>query len=92
MPYIKLKSSEGEIFTADSAVIQQSGTIKTMLEGLGTKSDELVPLPNVDSAMLEKVIAWCTKHHGIDKEYYENEDNEATWIILSWEEEFFKVT
>merc|ERR1712117_96521 len=58
MPTIKLQSSDGDIFPVDVEIAKQSVTIKTMLEDLGVDEDEeeLVPLPNVNAAILKKVI------------------------------------
>ena len=57
MPNIQLQSSDGEIFKVEVAIAKQSNTIKTMLEDLGMDEDEeeIVPLPNVNAAILKKV-------------------------------------
>ena len=64
MPNIKLQSLDGEVFEVDVEIAKQSVTIKTMLEDLGTDDDDddPVPLPNVNAAILKKVIQWCTYH------------------------------
>lgn len=64
MPTIKLQSLDGEIFEVDVEIAKQSVTIKTMLEDLGVDEDEdeSIPLPNVNAAILKKVIQWCTYH------------------------------
>ena len=64
MPSIKLQSSDGEVFSVDVEIAKQSVTIKTMLEDLGMDEDdeEVVPLPNVNAAILKKVIQWATYH------------------------------
>ena len=64
MPSIKLQSSDGEIFPVDVEIAKQSVTIKIMLEELGMdeEDEEVVPLPNVNAAILKKLIQWATYH------------------------------
>uniref|UniRef100_A0A8C0DBR4 S-phase kinase-associated protein 1 n=1 Tax=Balaenoptera musculus TaxID=9771 RepID=A0A8C0DBR4_BALMU len=85
MPSIKLQSSDGEIFEVDVETVKQSVTIKTMLEDLGMddEGDDPVPLPNVNAAILKKVIQWCT-HHKVDPppEYDENKEKEAQGALF----------
>lgn len=56
---IKLQSSDGEVFPVDVEIAKQAVTIKTMLEDLGMDDhedeEEMVPLPNVNAAILKKV-------------------------------------
>ena len=60
MPSIRLSSSEGEVFLVETLVAKQSGIIKQMMEDLNIEEDneEPVPLINVNSATLNKVIQW----------------------------------
>ena len=64
MPNIHLKSSDDEVFEVDVEIAKASMTIKTMLEDLGMDDDdeEPVPLPNVNAAILRKVVNWATHH------------------------------
>eukprot|EP00116_Pleurobrachia_bachei_P014940 sb/3475202/ len=94
MPNIKLQSSDGEIFDVDIAIAKQSGTISTMLEDLAMdeEDDDPVPLPNVSTMILKKVITWC-KHHKDDPPKPEDEENmeKRTDDIDSWDQDFLKV-
>ncbi|KAG5284447.1 hypothetical protein AALO_G00026830 [Alosa alosa] len=95
MPTIKLQSSDGELFEVDVEIAKQSVTIKTMLEDLGMDDegdDDPVPLPNVNAAILKKVIQWCT-HHKDDPPPPEDDENKEkrTDDIPVWDQEFLKV-
>jgi len=57
---LKLKSSQGEIFEVEPEVACMSTLIKNMVDDSGT--DEEIPLPNVKTAILSKVIDYCKYH------------------------------
>ncbi|GJN38541.1 hypothetical protein PR202_gb27595 [Eleusine coracana subsp. coracana] len=57
---ITLKSSDGEEFVIEEAVAMESQTIRHMIED--DCADNGIPLPNVDSKILSKVIQYCSKH------------------------------
>ncbi|KAF7017977.1 hypothetical protein CFC21_031329 [Triticum aestivum] len=57
---ITLKSSDGEEFQIEEAVAMESQTIRHMIED--DCADNGIPLPNVDSKILSKVIEYCKKH------------------------------
>ncbi|XP_052869902.1 S-phase kinase-associated protein 1-like [Anopheles cruzii] len=94
MPSIKLQSSDGEIIETDVKIAKCSGTIKTMLEDLGMDEggDEAVPLPNVHSAILEKVLKWAT-YHKDDPMPVEDDDSKEKRMddISSWDADFLKI-
>ncbi|XP_042492571.1 SKP1-like protein 1B [Macadamia integrifolia] len=55
-----LRTCDGETFEIDESVAYVSETIKNMIEdGFG---HDLIPLPNVSSKILLKVIEYCRKH------------------------------
>merc|ERR1712126_28640 len=87
MPTIKLQSSDGEVFPVDVEIAKQSVTIKTMLEDLGMdeEDEEVVPLPNVNAAILKKVIQWATYHKDDQNKEKRTDD------ISSWDADFLKV-
>jgi len=94
MPSIRLQSSDSEIFEIDVEIAKASMTIKTMLEDLGMddEDDEPIPLPNVNAAILRKVIQWAT-HHKDDPPQPEDDENreKRTDDIETWDQEFLKV-
>ncbi|XP_017702361.1 SKP1-like protein 1 [Phoenix dactylifera] len=57
---ITLKSSDGEVFEVDEMVAMESQTIKHMIEDDCASNG--IPLPNVTSKILSKVIEYCKKH------------------------------
>ncbi|KAJ5743709.1 S-phase kinase-associated protein 1A [Penicillium manginii] len=60
-PQITLTSSDGVDVTVERTVAERSVLIKNMLEDLGD-SGEAIPIPNVNEAVLRKVIEWCEHH------------------------------
>ncbi|CAE8674022.1 unnamed protein product, partial [Polarella glacialis] len=57
---LKLKSSQGDVFEVEPEVACMSTLIKNMVDDSGT--DEEIPLPNVKSAILSKVVDYCKFH------------------------------
>ncbi|KAK1370344.1 hypothetical protein POM88_036436 [Heracleum sosnowskyi] len=57
---IMLKSSDNETFEVEEAVAVESQTIKHMIED--DCANTTIPLPNVSSKILAKVIEYCKKH------------------------------
>ena len=94
MSNIKIQSNEGEIFTVETEIAKKSGTIRNMLEDLGMEgddNDEAVPLPNVNTNILKKVIEWST-YHKDDPEPIEDDTKEKrSDDISSWDSDFLKV-
>ena len=90
MATIRLQSSEGETCNVDLEVAKESMTIKTMLDDLGFEGDreeEKVPLPNVDSKVLNKVIEWATHHKNNPVEI--KEESKINWSGLEWDRDEF---
>lgn len=97
MPIIKMQSSDGEVFDTELQVAKCSGTIKTMLEDLGIAGgdgeEDVIPLPNVNSAILRKVLQWAN-YHKDDPVPATDEDEtkeKRTDDISSWDADFLKV-
>ena len=91
---MKLQSSDGENFEVDVEIAKVFNIIKTMIEDLGLDEDddEPVPLPNVNGAILRKVIEWAT-HHKNDPPPPEDDENreKRSDDIDAWDQEFLKV-
>lgn len=89
MPIVKLESSDGRTFEVDAEVIKCSGTIKTMLDDCGFDDDDgsPIPLPNVHSDTLERVLRYA--HH------HKNDATQASTLpkdfITYWDEQFLDV-
>ncbi|PON89968.1 S-phase kinase-associated protein [Trema orientale] len=87
---ITLKSSDDELFEVDEVVALESETIKFLIEDKCADNPEtVVPIPNVTSDILAKVIEYCKKHveasaGGADKSATEKS-------LKDWDAEFVKV-
>ena len=77
MSSLKLLSSDGIIFTVDTATVKQMVTIQTMIDHEDEDSDEVTPVPTVKAQVLEKIIQW-TDYHKIDHEKKEK----IAWYII----------
>ncbi|KAL7231271.1 hypothetical protein ACSBR2_009522 [Camellia fascicularis] len=82
---ITLKSSDGEAFEVEESVALESQTIKHMIEDDCAHS--VIPLPNVTSKILAKVIEYCKKHVQISK----TQDRSAEVDLKTWDSDFVKV-
>ncbi|CAH9079246.1 unnamed protein product [Cuscuta epithymum] len=82
---IVLKSSDGETFEVEVMVAEQSQTIKHMIDD--DCADTVIPLPNVTSKILAKVIEYCKRHVEAGK----TEDKPSEDDLKSFDAEFVKV-
>ena len=86
---VNLKASDNELFEVEEIVAFESQTIKDMVEDTGTES--VIPLLNVSSKILSKVIEYCRYHalevpkSGDDKPGLSEDD------VKAWDAEFVKV-
>ncbi|KAI3977956.1 hypothetical protein MKX01_032333 [Papaver californicum] len=81
---ISLKSSDGEIFEIEEIVAHQSLTIKHIIED--DCADNAIPLPNVTSKILKRIIDYCNKHRESTASC--KADKEA---LEKWDKEFVNV-
>ncbi|MFS8025165.1 putative S-phase kinase-associated protein [Helianthus anomalus] len=80
---IVLKSSDGETFEVEEVVALESQTIKHMIED--DCANTTIPLPNVTSKIISKVIEYCKKHvESADKKTAEED-------LKNFDSEFVKV-
>ncbi|XP_042391964.1 SKP1-like protein 1 [Zingiber officinale] len=82
---ITLLSSDGEAFEVDAAVAMVSKTIEHMVEF--DCVEDTIPLPNVTSRILVKVIEYCQKH--VLDDPAKSSDDKAE--LKSWDDNFVKV-
>ncbi|XP_074574837.1 SKP1-like protein 1A [Curcuma longa] len=88
---VTLRSSDCEEFVVDQVVAMESQTIKYMIED--DCSDNVIPLPNVRSSILSKVIEYCKKHADAAAASKPSDDASrlADEELKSWDAEFVKV-
>ncbi|AAF26761.1 SKP1-like protein 1A [Arabidopsis thaliana] len=88
---IVLKSSDGESFEVEEAVALESQTIAHMVED--DCVDNGVPLPNVTSKILAKVIEYCKRHVEAAASKAEAVEGAATSDddLKAWDADFMKI-
>lgn len=84
---VTLKSFDGETFDVDEAVALESQTIKHMIED--DCANNHIPLPNVTSKILSKVIEYCKKH--VEMQKGSSDDKAVDDELKTWDAEFVKV-
>jgi len=90
-----LASNDSANIEVDRVVAERSMLIKNMLEDVG---DEItqgnpIPIPNVNEAVLRKVIEWCD-HHRNDPPQAQDDESDArkkTTDIEEWDQKFMQV-
>jgi S-phase kinase-associated protein 1 len=88
---LKLQSQEGQIFEVEDSVACKSQLIKNMVEDSGT--DEEIPLPNVKSEVLEKVIEYCRHYKDISPEEIKKPLPSANLseVVPAWDASFVEL-
>ncbi|PHT62841.1 hypothetical protein T459_33306 [Capsicum annuum] len=88
---VKLKSNDDKEFEVEEAAVIQSEMIKNMIEdGCATS---VIPLPNIDSKTLIKVIEYLNKHINMGKAAETGEEDDLKefdeqFVNMGWEELF----
>jgi len=77
------------VLEVDKDVIVMSQTIKNMLEDISSETDAL-PITNVNSITLKKVIEYCEYHHSHPPTTTEKEDY-RTDNIIEWDQKYLEV-
>ncbi|CAK9224487.1 unnamed protein product [Sphagnum troendelagicum] len=85
---VKLKSSDDEMFEVEESVAFESQTVKKMIEDTGM--DHPIPLPNVSSKILAKVIEYC-KYHVDNQKASDDKPATPEDEIKAWDLDFVKV-
>ncbi|KAK0416037.1 hypothetical protein QR680_012262 [Steinernema hermaphroditum] len=100
MKKVLLESSDKESFEVDRDLVRHSLTLNTMLIDLGMDDDEdettmteAIPLQNVHSSTLRKVIVWLEHHRADPVVTVEESANKEkrTDDIPQWDQQFMKV-
>ena len=88
---IVLKSNDEQTFEVPIEIAQMSVTLKQMLEDLKESPhvNAPIPLPNVSSKILRKVIDYCVYHH--EHPLSENEVEKQNEPIVPWDLAFCQV-
>jgi S-phase kinase-associated protein 1 len=91
---VQLESSDGEVVTVPAEVAKMSVTIAHMLEDVNVISDDPddlgspIPLPNINSATLAKVLEYCSWHHANPNP---SGDQKGADGVLEWDRKFCEV-
>ncbi|KAJ7178828.1 Skp1 family, dimerization domain-containing protein [Mycena crocata] len=90
---VLLVSSDNVKFTTEKDTIEKSILIKNMLGDVG-ESDQPIPLPNVTSSVLKKVLVYC-EHHRADPqpadEHDQDDARQRMTNISEWDQQFLDV-
>ncbi|EMD91994.1 hypothetical protein COCC4DRAFT_63446 [Bipolaris maydis ATCC 48331] len=90
---ISITTSDGVNMQVERPVAERSILIKNLLEDLGGESDESIPIPNVNEAVMKKVLEWCT-HHKNDPPATQDDDSDSrkkSTDIDEWDQKFMQV-
>eukprot|EP01016_Furgasonia_blochmanni_P011810 TRINITY_DN154_c0_g1_i6.p2 TRINITY_DN154_c0_g1~~TRINITY_DN154_c0_g1_i6.p2 ORF type:complete len:163 (+),score=59.82 TRINITY_DN154_c0_g1_i6:152-640(+) len=91
MTKVKLVSAEGETHEVDEEVAVKSLLVKNVIDDTGT--DEEIPLPNVKSATLKKIIQYCEKYKNENPPEIEKPLKSANLaeIVPKWDSDYIQI-
>ncbi|KIM77970.1 hypothetical protein PILCRDRAFT_824953 [Piloderma croceum F 1598] len=87
---IMLVSSDDVLFEVDREIAERSSVIRQMLEVIG-EQDQEIPLPNVSSDVLEKVLEYCEYYRGEPLDVQTTYTEKRTTNISRWDQKFITV-
>lgn len=89
---ITLSTSDNESFPVAKEVAIRSVLIKNLLDDLD-ESEAPIPLPNVSSNVLKKVLEWCEQHKKDPEPLQDDGDDtrKKTTEISDWDQKFIQV-
>ncbi|KAL5380156.1 hypothetical protein DPSP01_007957 [Paraphaeosphaeria sporulosa] len=90
---IILTTSDNATLPVDRDVAERSILIKNLLEDLGVDNTEAIPIPNVNEAVMKKVLEWC-EHHRKDPPASQDDDSDSrkkSTDIDEWDQKFMQV-
>ncbi|GAO13894.1 uncharacterized protein UV8b_03870 [Ustilaginoidea virens] len=91
-----LASNDNATIEVDRVVAERSMLIKNMLDDIGDdmiNQGNPIPIPNVNEAVLRKVIEWC-EHHRNDPPQAQDDESDGrrrTTDIEEWDQKFMQV-
>lgn len=87
---VTLVSSDSQDYTVTEEVAFMSETVKNTLEETGGE-DTKVPLPNVHSKILSKVLEYCNFHVDASKKNTDDKPAKTEEEVKTWDSDFVKV-
>jgi len=90
--HVKLISADGVGYEVEQRVVEQSLLLKNMMEDIGEDITD-IPVPNVQSNVLRKVLDYC-EHHKNDPASVNSDEGVArakTSEISPWDQKFLQV-
>ncbi|KAF2474331.1 E3 ubiquitin ligase SCF complex, Skp subunit [Lindgomyces ingoldianus] len=91
--FVMLTTSDNADIKVEREVAERSILIKNLLEDLGGESGEAIPIPNVNEAVMKKVLEWCEQHRK-DPPASQDDDSDSrkkSTDIDEWDQKFMQV-